>query len=440
MSEVLRQILKWIKSDQTVEHEAGLLALSGWVAANKDTTELDFSECELGKHAVSVCEHLRGLSKLTTLILSENYFVGGYAVAACKYLSELPCLTTLCLSGSELHEHTMGVVNHLCAMPMLTSLDFSYTCSGGLILDVCKRLGKLKGLTEIHLGGNDLGFVDDTVEACKHLGNLKSLTTLSLDGNQLGKKAVEVCAQLSNLTNLTTLNLMQNDLGEYAVDTCKILSKLPKLTTLGLRMNDLEEHAVAACEFLSEAPNLTSLDLAWNNLNKYAIDVSRQLSQLSILTELDLVSNRLSEHAEIVCRTFLKPYMPITLRLYCNTFTEDIKTKCLEVVQENQNLLECGLEERMGAIWLNSLFHKRFDAQQISIKEVGISNEEQMNCSAESTVDRANLQPKELEDQSSMPKRLATGPALTLFDIPGPLIKSITEEYARPVAPLQIHG
>ena len=63
-----------------------------------------------------------------------------------------------------------------------------------------------------------------------------------------------------------------------------------------------------------------------------------------------------------------------------------------------------------------------------------------MDCSAESTVDNRNLQPEESGDQGGMDKRSATSPTLTLFDMPRPLIKRIIEEYARPIAPLQIHG
>ena len=56
MTEVLKQILDLIKSDQSIQHNTGLLALRGWIEENKDITTLEICRYYLGEHSVGVCQ------------------------------------------------------------------------------------------------------------------------------------------------------------------------------------------------------------------------------------------------------------------------------------------------------------------------------------------------------------------------------------------------
>ena len=103
MTKISSQILDLIKSDQSTQHEAGLLALNGWVEANKDITTLDLSFNDLGEHAVGVCEHLSKLPNLTTLDLSGNA-LGGHAVSVCQSFLKPIAAITLSLIDNELSE------------------------------------------------------------------------------------------------------------------------------------------------------------------------------------------------------------------------------------------------------------------------------------------------------------------------------------------------
>ena len=83
MTEVLKQILDLIKSDQSIQHNTGLLALRGWIEENKDITTLEICRYYLGEHSVEACEHLSKLRNLTTLDLSQNN-LGEHLVGVCQ--------------------------------------------------------------------------------------------------------------------------------------------------------------------------------------------------------------------------------------------------------------------------------------------------------------------------------------------------------------------
>lgn len=153
----------------------------------------------------------------------------------------------------------------------LTFLDLSYNQFNNL-----RYLAKLKNLTELYLGGNDL------IEIPNFLSQLPCLTHLYLNDNQLN----QLPEWFSQLTNLIHLDLADNQLTQLP----EWFPQLTNLTHLDLRSNQLNQLP----EWLSQLTNLTTLNVVDTQLKQ----LPEWISQLTNLTHLWIGDNQLKQLPE----------------------------------------------------------------------------------------------------------------------------------------------
>ncbi|XP_072894830.1 NACHT, LRR and PYD domains-containing protein 3-like [Hemitrygon akajei] len=258
--------------------------------------ELRLSFNELGDSGVKlVSAALRNpVGKIQKLGLYKVGLTDSGAEDLASALSTNPSLTELNLGYNELGDSGVKQVsaalrNPECKIQKLGLCDVHLTDSG--TEDLVSALSTNTSLTELNLGGNDLGDSGVKLVSAALRNPECKIQKLQLYGVGLTDSGVEdLASALSTNPSLTELGLSNNKLGDSGV---KLVSealknpecKIQKLWLMEVSLTDSGvEDLIAA---LNTSPSLTELDLGSNLLTDRSVSVLRRL--ILTLPSLELI-------------------------------------------------------------------------------------------------------------------------------------------------------
>ncbi|XP_078288263.1 NLR family CARD domain-containing protein 3-like [Rhinoraja longicauda] len=282
-------------------------------------------DCAVLSHVIRHCDTIKHLDLWGCGIQCEGLQRLGPVLHKCQHLG----LGSNDVGDSGVKQVSAALRNSVCKIQTLGLNNFGLTGSGAE--DLVSALNTNTSLTELELGGNNLGdFGVKCVSAA--LGNPvysgaedlasalsanPSMTHLWLSGNSLGHSGVkrvsvalrnpdysgaeDLASTLSTNPSLTELHLADNNLGDSGVklvsaalgkSDCKIAKRYSffnlrrLLRTVGLTHSGAEDLVSA----LSTNPSLTELNLGYNSLTDRSVPALRRiiltLPRLERITEM----------------------------------------------------------------------------------------------------------------------------------------------------------
>ncbi len=247
--------------DGTQVSDAGLVRLKGLT----ELTELYLNRTRVSDAGL---EHLKGLTKLTHLHLSGTQV----SDAGLDRVKALTNLKDLALGGTQVSN---AGLKHLKGLTNLTNLTLWTTRVSDTGLE------DLKGLT--NLTRLDLSNTQVSDAGLDHLKGLTNLSGLYLDGTQVSDAGLD---HLKGLTNLTGLVLGGTQVSDAGLDHLKGLTNLTGLVLGGTQVSD------AGLDHLKGLTNLTNLSLAGTQVSDAGLE---HLKRLTNLTNLDLGGTQVSD-------------------------------------------------------------------------------------------------------------------------------------------------
>ncbi|XP_022111275.1 protein NLRC5-like [Acanthaster planci] len=380
-------------------HGEDIKAMAESVKDLPELDELKLNGNDLGGTGEQWC-HVIQLPNLKTLDLTRCSLKGQDVKCVMETLTSLPVLAELNLSGNkEMAGTAASWCNHLRLLSHIEKLDLS-DCSlkGGDAVHVLKAVGDLS-LVELNLSGSDLAHTAD--QWYKRLQQLKKLQKLGLSNCSLkGRDIVYINGALKDLTNSLELNISSNSylpgtgtrtsLGLRVEDT-QDLTKMQRGIDLLFNMRDVCPWWCLSLQYLR---SLRSLDMsgAWVSIHDMK-NIVASLCDLPNFVEWNLSNNILLGGNADVWGPDLKQ-LPHIRKLHfrdCHLKGEDI-SHIVESLSCIPNLIELNLAGNNlsnASVW--SQYLKRLiNLKKLSLKYCSLEGDDVTRV-AESLRDVPNL-------------------------------------------------
>ena len=299
----------------------GLIAgeLTNVIKNNSNLEHLDLRSNDLGPTATNlILQALKGNHKLKILNLNDNNMTG------------------------KVSEELANVIENNCNLEALALHGNALGPSASVILQALKVSTKLRGL---NLNDNSMTgqVAEDLANIIKNNSNLE---ILCLRNNELGLSAIKILQALKDNSKLIILDLNSNNMTkQVAADLANVISNNSGLERIHLFNNDLRSSATVILQALQQNSNLQFLDLGDNIMTEQVIEeLGNVIKNNHNLKSLGLGNNKFGPSAKMILQALMKTCTIITLFLHNNNMTGQAAEGLANVIKNNSNLEQLDLE------------------------------------------------------------------------------------------------
>ena len=245
-------------------------------------TCLDLGEHDLGNHGKLLAEVMKTFGSdpvLERLYLPNCSLQEEDCTEMLKFLPSCRCLTQLNLDGNKVGKAGLHIAKTIENMGLTPPLKLLYLRDCSISSNICgyilKSLSQCKLLTDLDLGGHDLGNQGKLLaEIVKNFGSDGMLQHLYLENCSIPEEdCAKILKLLPSCRHLTHLNLNGNKVGMAGIHIAKIIEKLgltPPLKLLYLRDCSIPSNMCGdILKSLSKCKLLRCLDLGGHDLGNH---------------------------------------------------------------------------------------------------------------------------------------------------------------------------